>query len=133
MISISEQTTKQLKKLNNAKIAFGQLIRAIKKKDYMILQSEQVPEVDLIKPIVPEITKYHEDLKQLRANQRSKFMSQLKRSHEDDQLTLPVLHQNVAQRSNYQSGLDQMAMHTFMSPRQTTDELQSTQENELKA
>ena len=37
MLSISEQTTKQLKKLTNAKIAFGQLIRAIKKKDYMIL------------------------------------------------------------------------------------------------
>ena len=60
-------------------------------------------------------------------------MSQLKRSHEDDQLTLPVLRQNVAQRSNYQSGLDQMAMHTFMSPRQTTEELQSMQANELKA
>lgn len=41
----------------------------------MILQSEQIPEVELIKPIVPEITRYYEDLKQLRADQRSLFMS----------------------------------------------------------
>ena len=60
-------------------------------------------------------------------------MSQLKRSHEDDQTTLPVLPQKVARELNYQSGTDQMAMHTFMSPRQTSEELQSTQENELKA
>ena len=32
----------------------------------MILQSEQVPEIDLIKPIVPEVVRYHEDLKSLR-------------------------------------------------------------------
>ena len=40
----------------------------------MILQSEQVPEVDLIKPIVPEIVRYHEDLRHLRTKQRKAFM-----------------------------------------------------------
>ena len=40
----------------------------------MILQSEQVPEVDLIKPIVPEIVRYHEDLRLLRTKQRKAFM-----------------------------------------------------------
>ena len=39
-------TAKQLKKLTPAKLALSQIIRAIKKQDYMLLQSETVPEID---------------------------------------------------------------------------------------
>ena len=72
----SEETTKLMKKLTPAKLALAQIIRAIKKKNYMILQSEQVPEVDQIKPVIPEIVRYHSDLRQLRANQRKLFKTQ---------------------------------------------------------
>ena len=38
-----------------AKLALAQLIRAIKKRDYMLLNSDAVPEIDQIKAVVPEI------------------------------------------------------------------------------
>ena len=52
-----------------AKLALAQIIRAIKKRDYMLLNSDQVPEIDQIKPVVPEIVQFGEDLRSLRALQ----------------------------------------------------------------
>ena len=37
------------------KLAMTQLIRAIKKRDYLILQSDQLVEIDQIKAIFPDI------------------------------------------------------------------------------
>ena len=50
-----DETQKRLKKLMPAKLALAQIMRAIKKRDYMLLNSDAVPEIDQIKPIVPEI------------------------------------------------------------------------------
>ena len=50
-----DETQKRLKKLMPAKLALAQIIRSIKKRDYMLLNSDAVPEIDQIKPIVPEI------------------------------------------------------------------------------
>ena len=49
-----------------AKLALSQIIRAIKKRDYMLLNSDAVPEVDQIKPVVPEIVQYGDDLREFR-------------------------------------------------------------------
>ena len=45
-IKNTDQAAKALKKLTPAKLALAQIIRAIKKRDYMILQSETVPEIE---------------------------------------------------------------------------------------
>ena len=45
-ISRQEETKKNLKKLMPAKLAMAKLIRAIKNRDYMILQSDQLAEID---------------------------------------------------------------------------------------
>lgn len=50
-----------------AKLALAQIMRAIKKRDYMMLSSDQVTEIDTIKPIVPEIVQYADDIRELRA------------------------------------------------------------------
>jgi hypothetical protein len=50
-----DETHKRLKKLMPAKLAIAQILRAIKKRDYLLLQSDQIPEIDQIKPVVPEI------------------------------------------------------------------------------
>ena len=62
-----DHTAKVLKRLTPAKLALAQIIRAIKKRDYMLLQSETVPEIEQIKHIAPEITQFQEDLRNLRA------------------------------------------------------------------
>ena len=66
-ISRIDETQKRLKKLMPAKLAMAQIIRAIKKRDYLLLQSDQLPEIDQIKPIVPEIVQYADDIKEIRA------------------------------------------------------------------
>ena len=50
-----DETQKRLKKLMPAKLALAQIMRAIKKRDYMVLNSDAVPEIEQIKPIVPDI------------------------------------------------------------------------------
>ena len=52
-----------------AKLALSQIIRAIKKRDYMLLNSDAVPEIDQIKPVVPEILQFAEDIREYRAFQ----------------------------------------------------------------
>ena len=49
-----------------AKLALAKIIRAIKKRDYMLLNSDAVPEIDQIKPVVPEIMQFAEDIRELR-------------------------------------------------------------------
>ena len=49
-----------------AKLALSQIIRAIKKRDYMLLNSDAVPEIDQIKPVVPEIVQFGDDLREYR-------------------------------------------------------------------
>jgi len=43
-ITKMEETTRKQKKLMPAKLALSQIIRAIKKRDYMLLGSDSVPE-----------------------------------------------------------------------------------------
>ena len=66
-------TQKALKTLMPAKLSLSLIIRAIKKRDYMILQSDTVPEIDHIKAVAPGITKYTDDLRNLRAQQKIIF------------------------------------------------------------
>ena len=68
-----DETQKRLKKLMPAKLAIAQLIRAIKKRDYMMLQSDQIPELDQIKPVVPEIMQFADDIRESRALQKDIF------------------------------------------------------------
>ena len=75
-----------------AKLAIAQIIRAIKKRDYLLLQSDQIPEIDQIKPVVPEITQYSDDLKEFRALQKGIFSLQFRKdSPSEDMFTLPKL------------------------------------------
>ena len=62
-----DETQKRLKKLMPAKLAFATIIRAIKKRDYLILTSDTVPEIDQIKPVVPEIMQYADEIKKMYA------------------------------------------------------------------
>ena len=62
-----DDTRKELKLLVPAKLALSLIIKAIKRKDYMVLQGDTIPEIDQIKLIAPGITKYTEDLRNLRA------------------------------------------------------------------
>ena len=49
-------TQKTLKKLRSAKVAISQLIRAIKKQDYLMLKGDRILELEQIRPYVPEIS-----------------------------------------------------------------------------
>ena len=68
-----DETKRKLKKLVPAKLALNQIIRAIKKRDYMGLTTENVNEVDQIKLVCPDIIKFHDDLKQMRDFQKGIF------------------------------------------------------------
>ena len=73
-----------------AKLAMAQIIRAIKKRDYLLLQSDQLPEIDQIKPIVPEIVQFADDIKEIRALQKGIFSMQFRRdSPSEDMFVLP--------------------------------------------
>ena len=61
-----DETQKRLKKILPAKLALAQIIRAIKKRDYMLLNSDAVPEIDQIKPVVPDIAQYADDIRDMR-------------------------------------------------------------------
>ena len=78
-----------------AKLALAQIMRAIKKRDYMLLNSDVVPEIDQIKPIVPEIAQYADDIREMRMIQKGIFSMQFRKdeSPEMDQplFTLPQL------------------------------------------
>ena len=50
-----DETKKRLAKLGPARLALQQIIRAIKKRDYMLLASDSVTEVDRARPVAPEI------------------------------------------------------------------------------
>jgi len=54
-------------------MALMAIIRAIKKRDYMLLTSDAVPEIDTIKPVVPEIADYADDIREMRSIQRGIF------------------------------------------------------------
>lgn len=56
-----------------AKLALATIIRAIKKRDYLILTSESVPEIDQIKTVCPEIVQFADDIKEIRAIQKNIF------------------------------------------------------------
>ena len=63
-----EKANKKLNKQRTAKLAVAQIKRAIRKRDYMLLMGETVPEIDvIIKGEVPEIEDYRKDLVKLRA------------------------------------------------------------------
>ena len=78
-----------------AKLALAQIMRAIKKRDYMLLNSDAVPEIDQIKQIVPEVTQYADDIREMRMIQKGIFAMQFKKddTQEIDQplFTLPQL------------------------------------------
>ena len=78
-----DETRKELQRLMPAKLALAQLIRAIKKRDYMLLNSDAVPEIDQIKPVVPDIIQFAEDIRGFRALQ-SCYNSIQKRKDSDD-------------------------------------------------
>jgi hypothetical protein len=59
-----------------AQTALAKIIRAIKKRDYMLLMSDEVPEVNQIAPVWDNIQKHHADLKDLR--QQHKKIHKLK-------------------------------------------------------
>ena len=65
-----DETTKEQKKLLPAKNALATIIRAIKKRDFMILCSDEVTEVSHIAPIFPEMIHYHDILIKLRDKQK---------------------------------------------------------------
>ena len=62
-----DKANKKLVKQRAAKQAIVSLIRAIKKRDYMLLQGENVPEIEIIKVEIPEIMEHKESLIRLRA------------------------------------------------------------------
>lgn len=61
-----------------AKLALAQIIRAIKKRDYLILTSDAIPEIDQIKTVAPEIMQYADDIKEIRSIQKSIFSRRFK-------------------------------------------------------
>ena len=99
-----DETRKELQKIMPAKLALAQIIRAIKKRDYMLLNSDAVPEIDQIKTVIPEILQFAEDIRELRAIQ-SGFNSIQKRNDSADEerptFQLPQLpSRNKGQRTN---------------------------------
>ena len=74
----------------------------------MILQSDNVPEIDQIKPVIPEIMKFSDDIREMRQIQRGIFSMQFRRDdNEDDRplFSLPQLPSRKQERTNY-SNLD---------------------------
>ena len=77
-----------------AKLALAQIMRAIKKRDYMLLNSDAVPEIEQIKPVVPEISSYADDIREMRSIQKSIFSMQFRKDTPDGErplFTLPQL------------------------------------------
>ena len=105
-----DETQKRLKKLMPAKLALAQLMRAIKKRDYMMLSSDQVTEIDTIKPIVPEIVQYAEDVRELRAIQKGIFNMQFRKDSPDEErhniFTLPQLPSRAGRNKTNSSTID---------------------------
>ena len=88
-----------------AKLALAQLVRAIKKRDYMLLTSDAVPEIDQIKMVCPEISEYAEDIREMRQLQKSIFAMQFRRDSPDGGeqrplFTLPQLPSKRMTRTN---------------------------------
>lgn len=73
-----DQTAKEQKKLLPAKNALAKIIRAIKKRDYMILSSDQVTEVSQIIPIIPAMHQFHGVLVELREKQKILYKQQFR-------------------------------------------------------
>ena len=65
-----DKANKKLVKQRAAKQAIVSLIRAIKKRDYMLLKGENVPEIEIIKVEIPEIMEHKESLIRLRAQEQ---------------------------------------------------------------
>ena len=65
-----DKANKRLVKQRAAKLAVAQISRAIRKRDYMALKGEHVPEIETIKNEIPEIEDYRDDLLRLRAQDR---------------------------------------------------------------
>ena len=89
-ISNIDETQKRLKKLVPAKMALTAICRAIRKRDYMLLNSDAVPEIDQIKPVVPEIAEYADDIREMRAIQRGIFSMQFRRDSPDETTEKPL-------------------------------------------
>ena len=92
-ISNIDMTRKALKTLMPAKLALSIVIRAIKRRDYMLLQADAVPEIDQIKAVAPGITRFADDLRNLRAQQKKIFKRQFSKESVEDKslLALPKL------------------------------------------
>ena len=82
-------------KLGPARMALVTIVRAIKKRDYMLLGSDAVTEVDRIKPVAPDIAQYQTDLLELRKQQKGIFSRQFRSNVASDDernfVTLPML------------------------------------------
>ena len=63
---MNEESEMRLKKFLPAKTALAKVIRAIRKRDYMVLTSDEIPEIDQIKLVVPEIAKHAAVIKEMR-------------------------------------------------------------------
>ena len=68
-----------------AKLALAQIIRAIKKRDYLLLNSDPVPEIDQIKVVAPEILQFAEDIRGLRSLQSCFNSMQRRKDSADDE------------------------------------------------
>ena len=64
---------KRLSKLRLAKIGITSVIRAIKRDDYMLLHSDNVPEIDQIRYFAPKIDHFSAFLKEKRQEQKKKL------------------------------------------------------------
>ena len=82
-VNKTDESQREPQRLMPAKLALSQLIRAIKKRNYMLLNSDAVPEINEIKPVVPDITQFAEDIRGLRALQ-SCFNPIQKRKNSED-------------------------------------------------
>ena len=96
-ISKIDETQRKLKKIMPAKLALAQLIRAVKKRDYMLLHSDAVPEIDQVKVVVPDVVQFAEEIREMRMLQKSIFSMSLRRDSpelERPLFTLPQLPTN---------------------------------------
>jgi hypothetical protein len=62
-----DKANKKLCKLRTAKLAVAQIRRAIKKRDYMVLGGDHIPEIDAIKNEIYGVEDFRKDLLRLRA------------------------------------------------------------------